>query len=143
MYTRCVAKPTHNAAVDTSKNNLHRSRRILGVIAAAIVGLGAASFTLAELDYARALEEEEPWFSARFAVYKDGGSTGYLGFGYRVLRRNALAIHDGQPGMRIGAELTSVVHRILLGEHCRGRSWFVGEGVSRPRIPIEEPPNCN
>jgi hypothetical protein len=42
------------------------------------------------VDYNRALKDKPPIFAIRYQLYKDGGTSIYLGFGYQVIDYNQL-----------------------------------------------------
>ena len=45
----------------------------------------------ATIDYFRAVNNKNPLFAIRTAVYKDGGSKNYFGFGYKIIACNTLS----------------------------------------------------
>ena len=48
-------------------------------------------------DYIRASRDLSPIFAIPFAVYRDGGSTVYIGLGYKVITYVYLIISDNEP----------------------------------------------
>lgn len=59
------------------------------LITISIFFLLAISFTFI-LDYKRALKDSPPKFAIRINLYKDGGTSVYYGFGYKVIDYNQL-----------------------------------------------------
>lgn len=67
-----------------------KKRKILAIIALLII------FSVCTLifDYKLASQEKAPKFAIRTATYKDGGTTTYIGFGYKITDYNQLDGRD-------------------------------------------------
>lgn len=63
-----------------------KKRIILAIIALLLI---CSVYTLM-IDYKLALQEKPPKFAMKVSVYKDGGTTVYMGFGYRITDFNQM-----------------------------------------------------
>ncbi|MCA1029655.1 hypothetical protein LCL95_01255 [Bacillus timonensis] len=46
------------------------------------------------VDYRLAVHQKPPFFAIKTAIYKDGGTQEYIGFGYKILDYNSLDGRD-------------------------------------------------
>lgn len=75
---------------------MKKKLKIIGIIVAIIIILGVIFFTV---DYNRVKKQENPIFCIKTATFLDGGTTEYIGLGYKVIDFNKL---NGYDEMKIG-----------------------------------------
>ena len=76
---------------------MKKKLKIIGIIVAIIIILGVIFFTI---DYDRVKKQETPIFCIKTATFLDGGTTEYIGLGYKVIDFNKL---NGYDEIKIGA----------------------------------------
>lgn len=64
-----------------------KKSKVILIILIILLALGTIFFTI---DYGRTINNKNPLFCIRIATYLDGGTTEYLGLGYKVIRFNKM-----------------------------------------------------